>query len=519
MLKEKKVQILVFCGMITICTVILQFINPTIHFFDYGLIAAVMLTVFLKNDNYTWLFGIIAVIFIVVSAFYKHPNMSSQQVLTQHLFSGIFMVLTILVVLYVKKLYRSIESDGRQLNALFEHATEGIILTNDRGHIVLANPAAVKMFLYEKEDLLDKSIEALMPDRFHMTHLEYRNGFYKHPSSRTMGHGRDLFAKRRDGTEFPVEVSLSFYHQKNNFFVIAFIVDITSRKKSEQEMQNQKIQLEKITEDMRKLNIELETKVEQRTLILREALQELEKSQGELSQALNKEKELNEIKSRFVSMASHEFRTPLSTVLSSAALISKYTKTEEQDKRDRHIKRIKDSVRHLNMLLEDFLSLGKLEQGKIRAEIGKFSMKEFMEEIVDEMKAILKDRQVINAENEGNDEFCSDKRLLKNILINLLSNAIKFSEEGSAIWLHMNNQRQELQLKVRDEGIGISEEDQEHLFSSFFRGRNVLNIEGTGLGLHIVKRYVDLLNGSVALQSRIGHGTTITVIVPQLDEP
>jgi signal transduction histidine kinase len=333
-----------------------------------------------------------------------------------------------------------------------------------------------------------------------------------------MGHGRDLFAKTRDGGEFPVEVSLSFYNQNNQSYVIAFVVDITARKKSELELVNQKQQLERITEAMKKLNAELETKVEQRTLILREALQELERSQSELNEALNKEKELSEIKSRFVSMASHEFRTPLSTVLSSAALISKYKFSEDQEKRDKHINRIKESVKHLNVLLEDFLSLGKLEEGRVNAIPAPFNVKEFMDEVVDEMRFTLKENQTIQAIHEGENLFLSDKRLLKNILINLLSNAIKFSPENSTIWLQIRNHANQLRLTVRDEGLGISEDDQQHLFSSFFRGKNVVNIEGTGLGLHIVKRYTELLQGNIQLESKINEGTIITVIAPAITE-
>ncbi len=182
-----------------------------------------------------------------------------------------------------------------------------------------------------------------------------------------MGSGRDLFGQKKGGENFPVEVSLSAYKQNSQQFVIAFIVDITQRKEIEKSMLQQQQQLEKVSNDIRKLNADLEAKVEERTAILKEALQRLEESQAELNEALDKERELNEIKSRFVSMASHEFRTPLSAVLSSASLLSKYTTSEEQDKRNRHIFRIKDSVKHLNDLLEDFLSLGKLNEGKLGA--------------------------------------------------------------------------------------------------------------------------------------------------------
>jgi PAS domain S-box-containing protein len=456
---------------------------------------------------------------ITVSGFYDHGEQPRQKILTQHIFIAVTIILTVLAVLYIKKLYQSIESDEKQVKALFDHATEGIVLTNSEGKIVLINPAAANLFAYAQEELLGKNIEVLIPARFRAAHLDYRKGFYQYPSSRTMGHGRDLFAMKKDGSEFPVEVSLSYYDQQNEFFVIAFIVDITARKESEQEMIKQKKQLERISEDMKKLNAELETKVEQRTLILREALQELEKSQLDLSEALSKEKELGEIKSRFVSMASHEFRTPLSTVLSSAALISKYTNSDDQDKRDKHIKRIKESVKHLNTLLEDFLSLGKLEEGKVQANVDEFNGREFMEEVIDEIKSILKSGQTINSAYEGGLTFVSDKKLLKNILLNLLSNAVKFSPDHSSIDLRIQNSGSKLILIVRDRGLGISEEDMSHLFSSFFRGKNVQNIEGTGLGLNIVKRYTELLAGDISLQSKLDEGTTVMVEVPNLPLP
>ena len=407
------------------------------------------------------------------------------------------------------------ENDQTQVNALFEHATEGIILTDDHGKIVLLNPAAAALFEYEIDELPGQSIEVLIPTRFHGRHTKDREGFYTHPGNRSMGHGRDLFARKKDGREFPVEVSLSYYRQQEALFVIAFIVDITQRKQAEKELLDRKTQLEKITEDIGRLNTELESKVEQRTLILREALQELERSQSELNEALSKEKELNEIKSRFVSMASHEFRTPLSTVLSSASLLSRYTTTEDQDKRDRHIKRIKDSVKHLNTLLEDFLSLGRLEEGHVRIDPVVFPLSEFLDETIDEMKLILKEGQEIYCERTGANEVLSDKRLLKNILINLLGNAVKFSPSASGIWLkvdHSSDHR--LTISVRDEGIGISEDDQQHLFSSFYRGTNATNIEGTGLGLHIVKRYIDLLKGRISLDSVLNQGTTVTIDLP-----
>jgi PAS domain S-box-containing protein len=415
-----------------------------------------------------------------------------------------------------KENYHSIESDQQQVKALFDHATEGIILTDEKGKIVLLNPAAFSLFQYNQDELPGQSIDLLIPQRFHQSHVKDREGFYQHPSNRTMGHNRELFARKKDGAEFPVEVSLGYYRQNNKLFVIAFIVDITRRKHSEMELLKRQQQLEKITEDVRRLNTELEAKVEDRTRILREALQELEKSQEELNEALSKEKELSEIKSRFVSMASHEFRTPLSTILSSATLLSRYTTTEEQDKRDKHIKRTKDAVKHLNVLLEDFLSVGKLEEGKIKPEPAPFLLRDLLEEVTEEMQSLAKKDQHIYCECSHERRLTSDKRLVRNVLVNLLSNAVKFSDEGAPIHIQAESRPGGGALiRVLDKGIGISAEDQQHLFSTFFRGANVINIEGTGLGLHIVRRYLDLLQGTIILESTLGQGTIVTIELPE----
>jgi PAS domain S-box-containing protein len=400
------------------------------------------------------------------------------------------------------------------LTSLFENATEGIILTNGIGNIILINPAAQRMFQYNSEETIGKPIEILLPDNVKSRHHKLREGFYEDPSNRVMGNGRDLYGRKKDGSNLPVEVSLSHYKRENELFVIAFIVDITHRKQIEQNMIQQQKELERITSEIRTLNTELEAKVEERTLILREALQRLEQSQQELSEALEKEKQLNEIKGRFVSMASHEFRTPLSTVLSSASLIGKYTKTEEQDKRIRHIDKIRGSVNQLNDTLEDFLSLGKLDEGKVQSHTSDFDLKEFMNDVIEEMKGLLKKDQHIEFNYSGNNQIFSDKKILKNIVVNLITNAIKFSAENSAIEVISDVNDSSATISVRDHGIGIPKEDLEHLFSSFFRGANAINIQGTGLGLHIVKRFIDLMGGNVQIESHLGSGTIVTITIP-----
>ena len=405
-------------------------------------------------------------------------------------------------------------SDIAHMTSLFENATEGIILTNSAGNIVMVNPAAAKVFDYEKDELIGKPIEILIPEKYKPHHHQLRDGFYHKPSNRVMGQGRDLNGRKKDGTDIPVEVSLSHYRRDGELFVIAFIVDITLRKEIEKSMLRQKAELEKITDKIRQLNADLEIKVEERTLILKEALQKLEQSQQELSEALDKERQLNEIKSRFVSLASHEFRTPLTTVLSSASLLSKYTAAEDQEKREKHIQRIKNSVNNLNDILEDFLSLGKLNEGRVDTKFEKTNLREILADTVEEMKALLKKGQHFILDCKGDCEAYTDKKLFRNIMINLISNAVKFSDEHKPVTVKAKLEGDNAVISVIDEGIGISGPDKQYLFSSFFRAANATNIQGTGLGLHIVKRYIDMLGGEIELQSELNKGTTVNFTVP-----
>lgn len=353
------------------------------------------------------------------------------------------------------------------LRSLFEHATEGIVVIIGQGAIIMINPSASQMFVYTSEELEGQPIEVLIPPWLKDIHVKHRNAFYRKPENRKMGYNRDLQGGKKDGTTFPVEVSLSTYVQDEERYVIAFVIDITRRKEIEENIELQKEQLEKVTDEMRILNIDLEIKVEERTTILKEALQRLEQYQIELNQALNKERQLNEIKSRFVSMASHEFRTPLSTVLSSASLIDKYTSLADQDKRARHIEKIKNSVKYLNDLLEDFLSLGKLDEGKICVHLHKFSLEELIRDTIEEMSPALKAGHKIISYSRLPHLIVSDKNLIRNILFNLISNAIKFTEDSGAIRISSEMRDNKIFKTLRDEGTGISEEDQEHFFFFF----------------------------------------------------
>lgn len=235
------------------------------------------------------------------------------------------------------------QSSVEQFRALFDYATIGIIVTDSNGRIINFNKYAEIQFEYSANEILGSPVEILLPQAIHAKHETLRKGFHQHPQNRAMGIGRDLYARKKDGNEFPVEVSLSHYCLNEEQYVIACVIDITVRKKNENQVLKQKKELEQITAEIQKINASLEQKVQERTMMLKETLAELEKSRKELKDALNKEKELGDLKSMFVTMASHEFRTPLSTILTSISLIGKYTTTEEQDKRDRHVSRVKFS--------------------------------------------------------------------------------------------------------------------------------------------------------------------------------
>lgn len=387
------------------------------------------------------------------------------------------------------------------LNALFEHATEGIIICDHSGRIVKANPSAERLFGYQPGELLNKVIEDLIPGKYKSQHEADRQNYNKNPHARSMGKNMDLFARRKDDSEFPVEISLSYYKKDAETFVIAFVIDITERKRHEA--------------SIIKLNQDLEKKVEERTKVLHEALIELENSKEQLSLALEAEKGLNDMKSRFVTMASHEFRTPLSTILSSISLVSKYEHGPNTEKVDKHVQRIKSAVTNMTLILNDFLSAEKLQEGKVLLRPEDANIEDLTKTVISEVQGILKAGQKIHYQHRGDTAVCCfDKQIIRNTLLNLISNAIKFSAENKPIRVSTAITKTELNIEVADEGIGIPEDEKEHMFERFFRSRNVTNIQGTGLGLNIVAKYLEVMNGKINFTSEVNKGTTFFVSVP-----
>lgn len=384
------------------------------------------------------------------------------------------------------------------LKALFTYATEGIIISNQQGLIVQANPSAEVMFGYDTGQLNGKTIEDLIPQEYRSTHAQYRHSYNAKPRARAMGKSRDLYGLRKNGTAFAVEVSLSYYQDAGNLQIIAFIMDISERKQHE--------------DHIRKMNIGLEEKVNERTKVLKEALHELEQSREQLTSALEREKELNDMKSRFVTMASHEFRTPLSTILSSISLVNTYKGSDE--KIQRHIQRIRSAVTNMTLILNDFLSVEKLDVGHVNLQIEPVLWPAFIKDVKIEISGLLKPGQKVTLLHTGEDVIYIDSQIMHNVMLNLVSNAIKFSPENASISITSDAHATMFNLQICDQGMGIPEDEHARVFDRFFRAKNAVNIQGTGLGLHIVKKYIETMHGRIAFKSSKA-GTCFEVNIPQ----
>jgi PAS domain S-box-containing protein len=398
-------------------------------------------------------------------------------------------------------------SSNFQFGAIFNEAAIGIVVTNSQGNIILSNRFANNLFGYEDQELVGQNISQLIPNHLKERHAHHHANYLNAPQARPMGVGLDLKAKRKNETLFPVEISLSHFSENGQFYHIAFVSDVTLKRKVEMELilKNQEIN---------QLNESLEEEVASRTQALQNTLAQLEANTLELEISLQKEKELGDLKTRFVSMASHEFRTPLTSILSSASLIAKYTQTDEQSKRDIHINRIKSSVSHLTEILEEFLSVGKLESGIIELHPVTVELNDFVSDLLVDFRSHEKDLQKIILNIPQTIFWKTDVSILRKILINGLSNALKFSEKDVSLQVESDNNW--VIIKIKDQGIGISLVDQKHLFERFFRGSNATVIPGTGLGLYLIDRYIKLLGGSLEINSELNQGTELFIRIPLL---
>jgi PAS domain S-box-containing protein len=407
------------------------------------------------------------------------------------------------------------KSDKDVFNVLFEAVSEGVIVVNNQQIIVSTNASAERMFGYEKNELIGKHLNVLIPQKYHGGHAAHVEGFMEHKESRQMGRGRDLYGAHKNGHSFPVEAGLNPLEINGESFVMALVIDISIRKQQELELQE--------------LNNQLEKKVSERTKALSDTVEELRKvnqerdaeikkrieAQNKTKNALKKEKELNELKTKFLSLVSHEFKTPLSGILTSAMLLSKYKLTEQQEKRDKHIKTISDKVHYLNNILNDFLSIEKLDTGKISYKYNEFKISKVVNEVVYNANMLLKEGQEIKyPENIDDYSMYQDEKCVELALSNLVHNAIKYSPENTLVDIKVYQDDTTTTFKIKDNGIGIPVKDQKNIFKRYFRAENALLTQGTGIGLNIVKSHLENLGGTIKFESEENMGSEFTITLP-----
>jgi PAS domain S-box-containing protein len=455
-------------ALLVICFQVYSGLHTVVAFVS---IAIVLLTMLIPGTRYTYIFTSLATIDIIIGYYFSNLTIDPDKFynLLYNRSSAVLSIwISAFLIVKFKQSRTEEQRSNQRMNALFMYATEGIIISNSDGNIVMVNPEAEKQFGYAIDELIGKRVTMLFPERYGAGHLERRRALKANPEARLVVRAMDIFGLRKDGTEFPVEVSLSSFIAADGPLVVCFVLDTTELKK-----------------------------------------------QRELTKALEREMELNELKSRFVAMASHEFRTPLSTIMSSVALVEKYDDPSQKEDKIRHINRIRSTVKNLTNILTDFLSLDKLESGLVMVNPAVFKLDKFCAEVVEEIRVVVKPGQQINYLYAATiRDVNMDQNLLRNILTNLLNNAIKYSPEKSYIDFSVSNTDNELIMSVKDSGLGIPEADKPFMFDRFFRAKNVSTIQGTGLGLNIVKRYVDLMGGKIDFVSEENKGTTFTVKLP-----
>ncbi|OGU62696.1 MAG: hypothetical protein A2X60_18215 [Ignavibacteria bacterium GWF2_35_20] len=395
---------------------------------------------------------------------------------------------------------------------LAETANDSIITMDNKGIIISWNKAAEQTFGYTFSEVSGKKIQIILGKKYKPLQPAAFSAGKIARDSKMPAKTIRLEAVSKDKTLFPVELSLSVWEANDRTYYTAIIRDISVRVKTEQELKTYRNHLEELVKARTK-------ELDQANELLRQKIAKDEEFEMMLQQSLEKEKELSEMKSRFISTTSHEFRTPLTSILSSAELLQRYNKRWDEIKRNEHLNRIKSSVDYLVNLLDDVLTISRTEAGKITFKPSMVKLKELILSYIEETKSLLKENHKLKLNYKTKqEEFYLDPKLLKFIISNLLSNAIKYSPAGGNIELKITTSNGQLIIEVKDEGIGIPAEDKDSIFSAFYRTKNVNEISGTGLGLAIVKRAVDLHHGEIDVESEINKGTTIITKIPLTTE-
>ena len=377
----------------------------------------------------------------------------------------------------------------RRFRELLEAAPDAIMQVDADGKIILLNRVAEDMFGYSRDELLGQPVEALIPVELHARHAEHRAHYRQQPMTRTMGSGLALEAIRKDGSRFPVEISLSPSATEEGFRVTAIIRDTTERRTAEE-------RLRKVREEY--------------TQRLAETNAELELTNRELERA-------NRLKSEFLASMSHELRTPLHTIIGFSELLGEELEGPLNEKQKRFVQHIHKDSLHLLELINDVLDISKIEADRLELRPEAFDFTALIAESVASVRSLADAKShILETASEVPTAVEADRLRIKQVLVNLLSNAIKFTPKGGRIGLEARVQDSFVVVSVNDTGVGIPPEEHESIFEKFHQvGATTKGVrEGTGLGLAITKRLVEQHGGSIWVQSKPEQGSTFLFTLP-----
>jgi PAS domain S-box-containing protein len=393
--------------------------------------------------------------------------------------------LTVLADLTQLRVARELAVAGQRFSLLLEAAPDAILEVDPEGRIVVANTEAERLFQRSREEFVGLPVEALLPDRFRGGHFAHRAHYAAHPVRRPMGAGLDLYAVRKDGTEFAVDINLSPLSGIEGGHVMCVLRDVSQRRSAE--------------ERIRVLNQSLE----RRSAELATANQELSVRNQEVERA-------NRLKSEFLASMSHELRTPLNTILGFSELLTEQNAGPLNEKQKRFLTHIQHDASHLLELINDVLDLSKIEAGRLELRLEEFPMAVAAAEVLSSIRPLAATKGIsLDSDLDTQLRLQADRLRFKEILYNLLSNAIKFTPSGGRVWIESSVADGSVCMVVGDTGIGIEPEDQQEIFESFRQVSATTKgvREGTGLGLAITKRLVEHHGGRIWVESEAGQGS------------